>query len=325
MKKSLSNRFIILACFLLSFTVSSFAQAALIYQNGQFRDADLLATMPVYDHFSLGVAAMNRSDWEEAAHQFAIVTSNFPNSSYGAESHYYLALAYYNLEDCDLANQELTAYLKAQTAPKFFEQAIEYKFLIAEKLSNGAGKHLFGYKSLPKWSSGKSLALTIYDEVIAVLPCQQVAAKALFSKGNLLWELKDYRSAIASFQLIVKRFPKSQLTPDSYLAITEIYLEQSELEFQNPDLLALAQINLRRFEQDYPREERLVEARSNVAQIKEIYARGLYDTGQFYERVRKPQASILYYRNAINQFPDTAVAQQCRARLDKLVSNQNNG
>lgn len=65
-------------------------------------------------------------------------------------------------------------------------------------------------------------------------------------------------------------------------------------------------------------EERLEEAENNVEEIKEIYARGLYDTGQFYERVKKPRASIIYYKNAIKQFPDTQIAQLCQERLEAL-------
>ena len=98
------------------------------------------------------------------------------------------------------------------------------------------------------------------------------------------------------------------MAPLAYLCINRVYVEQSLSEFQNPDLLALAQINYRKFARDFPKEERLAEAEADIHAIKEIYARGLYDTGQFYERVSKPKASVIYYLNAIKQFPDTHVA-----------------
>ncbi len=41
----------------------------------------------------------------------------------------------------------------------------------------------------------------------------------------------------------------------------------------------------------------------------------LYETAQFYERTDKAQASVIYYQNAITQFPDTKVADRCRNRL----------
>jgi hypothetical protein len=52
--------------------------------------------------------------------------------------------------------------------------------------------------------------------------------------------------------------------------------------------------------------------------MKEIFATALYETGQFYERKKEPKASVLYYHNAITQFPDTKVAQSCKERLAEL-------
>ena len=309
--------FLCLSTLLLT-SLSLQTEAAILFQHGRIRDADEVATMPVQEHFSRGVAAMNCRDWDEAYKEFRIVVVNFPDSSFAPDSYFYLGIAYYNLGDFDFANEAFSDYLKVQNNPTYFEETLKFKFSIAQKFKEGARKHMFGTKYLPKWASGQSVALSTYDEVIAALPCHEIAAKALYSKGELLWEMRDYRESIDCFQTITRRFSKNEFAPQSYLAITEIYLEQSRMEFQNPDILALAQINLRRFKHDFPRDERIEEAESNVQEIKEVYAQGLYDTGMFYERVKKPYSSVLYYKNAINQFPETKVAQHCRQRLCAL-------
>ena len=121
----------------------------------------------------------------------------------------------------------------------------------------------------------------VYDEVIAAMPCNEIAAQALISKACLLWKLREYRSAIESFNLVIRRFPKHPLASDSYVMISKVYLEQCRNEPRNPDLLALAQINLRKFTREFPREERLNEVENDLIEIKEINADGLYQTGQF--------------------------------------------
>lgn len=292
--------------------------AAFTIKNGWIANGAEDATLPVQEHFSLGINALENKDWNEAAKQFRIITVNFPASPYGQEAHYYLGIAYGYLHEFDFANESFTKYLKVVNNPKFFQETIQFKFEIAENFKKGAKRRFFGTKQMPKWASGQSMALEIYDEVISAVPSHEIAAKALISKGNLLWSLKDYREAVDSFHMVIKRFPKHELAPECYLLITKVYLEQSRYEFQNPDILAFAQINLRKFKQDFPREERLIEAEADVLSIKEIYARGLYDTGQFYERIEHPRASIIYYQNAINQFPETVVANLCRKRLEIL-------
>lgn len=293
----------------------SHVEASYTLKKGRIVNVELLASYSAQEHFSLGCNAVEAGDWREGLKQFRIVIINFPTTSYGQEAYYYEGVCYYNLKELDFANESFTTYLKVQSNPRFFQETIEFKYVIAEQLSEGVKCRFFGTKQLPKWACGKALALKIYDEVIAAVPSHDIAARALVSKGSLLWKLRDYRSCIEAFQLVIRRFPKHELTPECYVFISRVFIEQCRIEFQNPDILAFAQINVRKFKQEFPREERICEAEENVQIIKEIYAKGLYDTGRFYERTCKPRASIIYYRNAIHQFPDTCIAVFCRNRL----------
>ncbi len=310
-----SRVFLLLASALALFEADIPLQAAYTINNGQIMDANEVATMPVEEHFKLGAKAFENDRWADAACQFRIIAASFPATAYGQEAYFYLGVCYFNLTEYDFANESLTDYLKCQSNPRFFQEVMEYKFAIAEKFAGGAKRRFFGTKQLPKWACGKDMAVEIYDEVVAAVPCHDIAAQSLISKGCLLWSMRDYQGAIESFQLVIRRFPKHELSPECYVLIGKVYLEQCWYEFQNPDLIAFAEINLNRFERDFPREDRVCEVQQVVREIKEIYAQGLYGTGRFYERTRHPRAAIIYYHNAIHQFPDTSVAELCRERL----------
>ena len=150
------------------------------------------------------------------------------------------------------------------------------------------------------------------------MPHSEIAVQALFSKACLLWTQQLYRESTDSFKMLARRFPKHELAPESYLLINQVYLEQSKVELQNPDLLDFAQINVRKFQADFPNDERLSQAEANVLAIKEVYARGLFNTGSFFQRIRKPQAAVIYYQQAMVEFPETITADWCRRRLSKL-------
>ncbi|WP_036746472.1 hypothetical protein [Parachlamydia acanthamoebae] len=304
-----------LLCVLLSIAGISSLEAAYVFKDGRFVDAKELATQPMHVHYNLGVEAYNEENWHEAVKQFTVVVSNFSSSSWAQKALFFLGIANFHLDEFDFSNQYFTEYLSAKGCPEHFEEAIEYKFAIAEKFREGARRHLLGTKRLPKWASGESLALQIYDEVTAAMPSQDIAAKALYCKGLYLWELKDFRESVDSFYLLIRRFPKHELAPESYVAISRVYLEQSAVELQNPDILAFADVNKRKFERDFPGEERLLEVEANVLKIKEIYAHGLFETGSFYERKGHPKAAIIYYQNTIAKFPGTEIAERCRKRL----------
>lgn len=294
-------------------------EAAYVISGGKIVDIDETATLSLEEHFALGAEAYEKQEWEEAKRQFMVITRSFPSSPYAKDAYFYLGVAFYELGEFEFANREFSSYIKAHHHPCYFEQAVQYKFAIAECFRHGARRHMFGSKQFPKWLSAHKLALEIYDEVIATMPCHELAAQALYTKGWFLWSSFEYRSSVEAFQTLIKRFPKHELALESYANINKVYLDQCQREFQNPDLLALAQLNVKKFKRDFPgEEERTFEAEQDILRIKEVYAQGLFDTGQFYERLQKPEASCLYYQNAIQKFPDTEISQLCRDRLITL-------
>lgn len=297
--------------------ISKLSAGYTIY-DGKFVNTDDVPDFSSGKHYELAIEAMNARDWKEAVYHFNIITKNFSREAFYPESQYYLAVSYFFLQEYDFANLSFSAYLSCQSNPVFFEDAIAYKLQIANCFKNGAKRRFFGTKMLPKWAPARALALEIYNEVILALPCHEYAAQALYEKGYLLWEDREFRESVDAFQTLIRRFPKHILAPASYACIGYVYLDQAKCEFQNPDILVLAEINLRKFEKDFPKDERLEEASCNVLAIKEQYAQGLFETGQFYERIEKPLASILYYKSAIHQFPDTSYAKCSRRRLEIL-------
>lgn len=292
--------------------------AAYTFKDGKIVDAKLCATMSLEEHYNAGVVALADHNWHVAARQFAIAAANFPLSPFGQQASFYQGVANYNLAEYDLADQAFSDYLEGKSTPELFEVAIEFKYAIAEKFRHGARRRLLGTKQLPKWASSDDYAIRIYEEIIAAVPTSEIAVQALFSKGLMHWSQRQYSEAVESFQMIIRRFPKHELVPESYLIINRIYLDQAGWEFQNSDILAFAEINARRFAQAFPREDRLGEAERGVLDIKEVYAKGLYETGIFYEKVGYPRAAMLYYRNAIIQFPETEIANCCHSRLNSL-------
>ena len=118
---------LILVIFLCSLACS--LDAAYVLRNGKLINTKDLATLPVEEHYNLGINALQKKDWEEAIHQFRIVTINFPLSSWGKESFYYLGVAYFHDGDKDLANQNLSDYLKETKTPSTLKRAFATNLL----------------------------------------------------------------------------------------------------------------------------------------------------------------------------------------------------
>jgi outer membrane protein assembly factor BamD (BamD/ComL family) len=293
-------------------------QAAYTVKDGKLVNKATMATLSVQEHFSAAMDAYEKENWEELIHQMTILVKNFSTTAFAQEADFYLGVAHFHRNDLELANKQLSAYLKKQVRPKHFDETIEYKFAIAEKFHGGAKKHLMGWEKLPQWLPAQDEALAIYDEVVMALPHHDLAARALFGKAKLLFAANIFRQSVDAYQTLIRRFPKHALAPESYLGIASVYLAECQAEYPDPDFLDLAQINLRKFRQDFPGEERIALGEKMLLDMQEIYAENLYETGRFFERTKKPKASAIYYNKIINKYPETKVAALSKRRLGLL-------
>jgi len=265
--------------------------------------------------------AVAAGNWWAVIDYADIISYNFPTSPFAKEASYIMGEAYYRVGQLEYANDCFTAYLNHVTAPKHFEDAIEYKFNIAEQFANGAKKRLFGSIKMPAWVPAKEDSIEIYDEVIAALPHSEIAAKSLLSKARIQAYYEDYKPANETLDLLIRRFPRHDLAAEAYLEKNKVYLVQCEAQNLDPDLLDLTEVNLRKFKLAFPREPRLADAEKIFFDMQEIFAQNLFETGSFFERTKKTPASEIYYRKVIAKYPNTEAAEASRAKLESLNSS----
>jgi outer membrane protein assembly factor BamD (BamD/ComL family) len=269
-------------------------------------------------HHKKAFEAYEKKEWGEAIKYFKALQLKFRDSPLNEDISYFKAISYFNKGEYDLANHSFTQYLSNPENVRFFSETIQYKFFIAEQLKNGAKCRLFDKNIMPKLADGYDRAIEIYDELIATLPTSALASEALFSKSQALVKKGEFQEAVECLKRVITTFPDEDIAVESYLHIAQIYCAQAKKEGQNPDFISLAKINVRNFEEHFPREARIESAKAALLALKEAYASSLFDTGCFYEKIGKLDASTLYYKKTLEQFPETAVSLLCKEKLQVL-------
>lgn len=265
--------------------------------------------------------ALENQNWWSVIDYANILSYHFPNSPFAQDIPYTIAEAYFNLNELSIANNYFNIYLENPVSTDKFEQAIAYKFAIAERFANGEKKSLFDSHKAPKWLSGKEDALTIYDEVIATLPYGDFAARSLMGKAKIQAEFEDYKPSLETLDTLIRRFPKHELAPFAYLEKIHVYLLQCQGKSLDPDLLDLADVTLRKFKLVFPREEKIQEAELLIKKMEEAFAQNLLQTGAFFQKTSKEEAAKIYYRKVISQFPNSQAAENASIQLKKLKAD----
>jgi outer membrane protein assembly factor BamD (BamD/ComL family) len=105
----------------------------------------------VQEYNSMLQQAIAAEEWWTVIDCADIISYNFPTSPFAQETSYIMGEAYFKLNQFEYANDCFTAYLNHAASPRHFEEAIEYKFHIAEKFSGGTKKRLFSSPKMPAW------------------------------------------------------------------------------------------------------------------------------------------------------------------------------
>ncbi|MFA5250253.1 MAG: outer membrane protein assembly factor BamD [Parachlamydiales bacterium] len=251
-----------------------------------------------------------KKDWNRTIKYGSYLTRYRSKTPGGIEALYFLGVAYFEQGELEKANLYFTKYLSKNFMPKYFEEALKYKFQIADKFYGGAKKPLFGSEKMPAWLPAKEDALKIYAEVINGLPQTEMAMKALFNSARIHFDFEEYKEAIEKAENFIGKYPKHELAIESFLLISQAYLKQASPRHQEDDLLNLAQINLEHFQKAFPGEERILEAKKDLLGIKEIYAEGLFEVAQFYLKKGQASAAEIYHKKILSAFAETRVAEK---------------
>ncbi len=265
--------------------------------------------------------AIREGDWWAAIDYAELISYHFPESPFAFETAFLIGEAYFKLGHLELANERFTAYLNHSTSPKHFEEAIHYKFSIAENFRSGVKKPLFGSHKLPKLVSGEEDALKIYEEVITSLPHDDIAAKSLLGKAEIQVRFEDYKESLETLDLLIRRFPKHDLAAQGFVEKSRAYLMQCREKSLDPALLDLAEVNLRKFRLAFPREERIAKAEKDFAEMQEIFAEHMMETGRFFQKTKKVPASIIYYSKVLSKYPESKAAAEAKERLESLQAS----
>lgn len=279
----------------------------------------IIPELSVQDYYDKGYQQLQAQDFDDALWNFKTVIEHFSETPFYLDSLFYAGVSLFHMEHYDLADAYFGRYLNQPGSLTHFEKVFAFKFQIAQRYREGKKRHFGGIATLPRWASSSRQAIELYDEIAATLPAQELAAQALYSKANFLKDRKEFKESIEAYQLLMKRFPRHPLSAEAYVEVGDIYLTQVHSEHQNPDSIALATLNRQKFQDAFPSDERLATVDRYIHEMREVSARNLFDTGKFYEKKNKPQASKIYYIDTIARFPSTNAAREAQERLDVLA------
>ncbi|ANH78470.1 tetratricopeptide repeat protein [Candidatus Chlamydia sanziniae] len=269
------------------------------------------------EYFAQGQAFLEQGFYRKALLCFGMIKHHFPKETLYSRALYLLGVCYFKQDQPDLANKAFSVYLQHPHA-EYTEDLFAMKYAIAQSFARGKRKRVFLLEGFPKLKNADEDALHIYDEILTAFPNQDLGACALYNKADLLIIKKEFAEAIKTLKKLTLQFPLHPLSPEAFVRLSEIYLQQAQKEPQNVQYLHLAKLNEEAMKKQHPNHPRNEVTAANVRAMCEGYVLGLYSTGRFYEKKKKPEAAAIYYTTALESYPETSLIAKCQKRLLRI-------
>ncbi len=247
-------------------------------------------------------------NWNKIISNSAIMVKEFPQSIFSKDVLFFTGVAYFHIDDPSIANDYLSKFLEKEGNSRFFEDALKYKFFIAEKFESGYYGHLWGIAALPRLESMWQEAYQLYDEVIMTLPRSEVAAKAMFRKSCMYLNDEKFDESVDGFSNLIRRFPSNTLAQEAYVQIMKVYKKQIKVGYLDPKCYEFALLNKKKFDLAYPSSPLKVEMEEAELDIIDLYAEDVYKSALFFDKKRKIDSAKMYLQALIAKYPTSRYA-----------------
>ncbi len=162
-----------------------------------------------------------------------------------------------------------------------------------------------------------------FQKLIFNYPGATTVDTAVYYLGNSYFKQEDYATAAGEFKKILSNYPNSTWLDEAAYMVAMSDLKQSapaELD-QKFTWLALDEFN--EFVETYPDSPLVAEAKNRISELRNKLAKKSYKNGYVYLRTKDYTAALLYFKEILDNFPDTVWAKQALFQIAEVNRFQN--
>ena len=166
-------------------------------------------------------------------------------------------------------------------------------------------------------------AIEEFQKLIFNYPGATVVDTAIYYLANSYFNQEDYATAAGEFKKIVSNYPNSTWLDEAAFMVALSDMKQSapaELD-QQFTLLALDEFN--EFVETYPNSPLIPEARKKILELRNKLAKKTYKNGYLYLRTKDYPAALLYFKEVLDNYPDTVWAKEALFQIAETNRLQN--
>ena len=266
------------------------------------------------EQFEWAMRFYKSKDYKKAVDEFLKLVKYYPQAELAAEAQYYAGQSFEGLEEYE---QAFLAYQKAIEAYPFskrMEEMIEREFEIGNKFYAGERVKLWGIPTFPSvWK-----AIEMYQKVVDNAPYGKYADRSLYKIGECYKKGGDYQAARLAFQKLIDEHPESKLAEEANFQVGLCASQASLKPTYDQSVTDEALKEIEDFSSRHPESKLTAEADKMHQALRDKKAQSDFSIAEFYWKQKHYDSAAVYYRNIIDNYPETAAAKIAQERLRSI-------
>jgi len=266
------------------------------------------------EQFSWAMGFYETRDYKKAMAEFHKLVNYYPNAKQASKAQYYIGRSYEDLKELYHAYIAYQRVMEAYPYAENRDEIINRQYDIGMLFFKGEKARLLGVAVLPATDK----AIEIFDQVIKNSPYGEYADKAQFRIGEAYKNNSAYPEAMLAFQALVEEYPRSELLSEANYQIAECAYLASLGASYDQGSTDIAIEKFKGFVEEHRDDTFSENAKNTLTKLKEKKAQNVYETAQFYEKVGRISSAAIYYKELVDNYPDTSLAKTSLARLMEI-------
>ncbi|MGI6240331.1 MAG: tetratricopeptide repeat protein [Candidatus Omnitrophota bacterium] len=283
-------------------------------ERGEFVSTDEGGQDDSQDAFDQALDYFQEKKLDPAAEGFELILKKYPKSIVAPEAQYRLGTIHEEKGDLVKAHKAYQNLLKTYPQSERFEEVVEREYEIGSAFLSGEKGVLLGLKIRPS----VPMAIDIFKGIVEAAPFSAFGDKAQFQLGNAYMKSGQYDPAMEAFQEVIDQYPQSPLVQDARLQMAEASYAKSQVEIRDQSALDDVSQQVERYLQKYGSSAEADRATQIRREVDERNAEKNYRIGAYYEKENYLESALIYYRDTVKRYPDTAWGQKAADKMKSL-------
>lgn len=133
----------------------------------------------------------------------------------------------------------------------------------------------------------------------------------------------EHLLAAQNYSRVAESFPQDTLADDALLRAGRSYARLWRKPQLDPEYGEQARSTLQTLVAVYPDSPLAEEARTEIAALDDKFAQKIYGNGMFYVRRNANHSAVIYFRDVVEQYPNTPTAKEALFRMVEAFREEN--